>query len=892
MDKQHGAPMTSEQGTTESGNTFPCTGEIHLLDDDPVQEDEFGAHDALADAIARLVEKEPGGKAIALEGRWGSGKSTVIELLKAKLTANRRGKVFVFDSWAHEGDSLRRALVEEFKKWVESGDNGQSRLIPQLDTEEEEWKERKADVEKLARRLGEQTIKTTVTLSDLGRVMVVLLALLPVGAVLAANFVGWPRWLGLGLTATPLLLLLGVAVCIEFGKCAAPDFDQVLGIFLKQAQEETETKAWSTPDPTSIEFAETFQKLVGNVLRWMGDDQKLVVVLDNLDRLPSYEAVRALATVRVLFEHGINRPAYMSGFWLLVPYDAASLHGEPAAAGPIIVDSLFGDLGMVLAQPARSPTNESGPEHAFRQKFFQTRFRLPQPVQLRWQEYLKNCLKRALLGHRDDEALFESICSLFELVRKRDSEGVEDAREIARYNFPTPREVKLFINRLVAIHMQWPCEKTSNAATTGESKGGQRDRVAPIPLILQAGFALCEKRVDGDLSKYVPGWRNEGFFAHSELRLILKTVEQGSLGGGQWKQWERQVAAMWYGVPQEAALHMLLRPPIHEAFLQGVLREGYADDKLPYQRLLDSRAIDGFWEIAQMVAREHLGSPDTGAFERCARTLAVLAEWREQSEEWTNAWKAVEADAINVLRDHKSTLDRSQFSPVGGRNLARAIGINEASRDLASVGLEILSRVPDGMPDDYYPQWARGTVALMGAMMGRGWEGEIVAFRVPSSPSAYVYLASAATEYESLKKLGVNWIPGGGPDKIMTTFQDAFQRSGLPLECALGFDWLLDVHPDWPWERLADKVRAILLGTQTQGQMQRNVRLFLVRGLRKLLERRRGTNEEWVGVLKNLKGTIQQMVSMMRNEIQTAADAVKEQIAAEVKEWEAILAML
>lgn len=872
--------------------TLPCIGRIHLVADDPVSEDEFGAHDALAEAIARLVENEPGGKAVALEGQWGSGKSTVIDLLKAKLEVKRRGRVFVFDGWAHEGDSLRRALVEEFMRWLEAGEDGQPKLIPQLEPGQEEWEERKADVEKLARRLGEQTIRTTATLSGLGRVMVVLLAMLPVGAVLAANFAGWLRWLGLGLTASPVLLLLGVAVFIWLGKCAAPDFDQVLGIFLKQVHSEIKRKVWSTPDPTSVEFAETFQKILADVLRWMGNEQKLVIVLDNLDRLPSHEAMRALATVRVLFEQGGDRPACLSRFWLLVPYDPASLHGEPGYSDSIIVNDPFSGLGIVSAQPAKTPVSENGPEHAFRQKFFQTRFKLPQPVLLRWRDYLKNCLRKALPGHEIDRALFDSICNLFELVRNHDSGSVADAREIARYSFPTPREVKLFVNRLVAIHMQWPCEKASNAETTGKLKGGQRDRVEPIPLVLQAGFALCEKRVHGDLSKHVLGSDNERIFFPSELRLILKAIEEDGLQGKTWEEWERHVAAMWYGVPQQEALQMLLRPQIHDALRQGVLREGYADDKLPYEKLLESRRIDGFWEIARSVGRECIGAPETGSFERTAKTLGVLAKWKETSEEWETTWKTIEADAINVLRDKRSTLDRSRFSSVSGRNFARAIGIPEANRDLARVGLDVLSRVPDGTPDDFFPQWAQETVALMGAMMGRGWEGEILAFKVPSSPSAFVHLASAATQYESLKKPGVNWVPSGGPEKIVTTLQDAFQRGGVPVEYALGFDWLVDVHPDWPWEKLADKLRAIFLSGQAQGQTQPNVRHLLVRGLRKVLELSRDKNEDWIRTLKTLKGTIQQVNGVRRGEVQTTANAENEHITAEVKEWESILAML
>lgn len=89
-----------------------------LLPDSPAQTDAFGSHERLASAIAELISSDTGGKSIALTGSWGSGKSTVITLLKSKLEAYAR--VFVFDAWAHEGDPLRRAFLERLIDFTES----------------------------------------------------------------------------------------------------------------------------------------------------------------------------------------------------------------------------------------------------------------------------------------------------------------------------------------------------------------------------------------------------------------------------------------------------------------------------------------------------------------------------------------------------------------------------------------------------------------------------------------------------------------------------------------------------------------------------------------------------------------------------------------------------
>ena len=87
-----------------------------LLPDEPAGADTLGgAHDRVATAIADLVRSDDGGKAIGLEGGWGSGKSTVVRLVTGKLTddSTRSMRVAVFDAWAHQGDPLRRTFLQQ-----------------------------------------------------------------------------------------------------------------------------------------------------------------------------------------------------------------------------------------------------------------------------------------------------------------------------------------------------------------------------------------------------------------------------------------------------------------------------------------------------------------------------------------------------------------------------------------------------------------------------------------------------------------------------------------------------------------------------------------------------------------------------------------------------------
>src|SRR5437667_6795474 len=89
-----------------------------LLSDEPALTDWFGSHDKLAIALADLISNEPGGRAIALTGSWGSGKSSTIKFLSEKLDEQTR--VFLFNAWNHQGDSLRRTFLEQLIDYLKN----------------------------------------------------------------------------------------------------------------------------------------------------------------------------------------------------------------------------------------------------------------------------------------------------------------------------------------------------------------------------------------------------------------------------------------------------------------------------------------------------------------------------------------------------------------------------------------------------------------------------------------------------------------------------------------------------------------------------------------------------------------------------------------------------
>ena len=95
--------------------------EVEFVSDNPAEKDEFPtrAHERVAKTLVSIIRGGEGGRAIGLEGTWGSGKSTVIDFALAEFkkensnSVELKHSVFVFDAWAHQSDPLRRVFLEE-----------------------------------------------------------------------------------------------------------------------------------------------------------------------------------------------------------------------------------------------------------------------------------------------------------------------------------------------------------------------------------------------------------------------------------------------------------------------------------------------------------------------------------------------------------------------------------------------------------------------------------------------------------------------------------------------------------------------------------------------------------------------------------------------------------
>jgi hypothetical protein len=435
---------------TSNHELQPCP--TVLLDDLATGQDAF-RHRQIAEAIASMIVNEAGGRAIAITGSWGSGKSTVIRLLADALDkSGTEIKVITFDAWAHQGDPLRRTFLEhaitELDEWIGSGAT---------------WKR---EIDKLSRRLIETETKSSSALTPWGMYGILTgLASAPGFALFTAlkgslhSSLYVLSWIGFCLGVAPLIF--GI---MFFGRWASVNLcgdKKNLPALIQNSSENTEkTESNSTPEPTSIEFEQTYKRLLREALG--SNKRRLVFVMDNLDRLAGEDALAIWGTLRTFFDAPLQHESWYPRVWIAVPFDEEA----------------------VSRQLGNKDNGEAG-KH-FLEKTFQAFYRVPPAILTNWENFLHDNFVKAFPAHQDLEE-FRTIFRLYE--RLGNDIGVQ----------PTPRHIKLFLNQLGSLHRQWQ---------------------HAIPITTQAAFCLLLQRLKDDLLTQLRRPQNMAIFPLSLSRRL------------------------------------------------------------------------------------------------------------------------------------------------------------------------------------------------------------------------------------------------------------------------------------------------------------------------------------------------------------------------------------
>lgn len=526
---------------------------VTILRDEPSDEDKFrsnssaqGPHERIATAIENRIVSKEGGGAIGLEGEYGSGKSTIIRLLENRLRKREDADdicFVVFDAWAHEGDPLRRAFLETLiNELLERPD-----WLPK-----EKWIDKKEQLSQRHRKVKESR---TTRPSTFGIWMAFATACVPLGLLVTRlvatkeNFdfdpslqIAWPVLVGIVLASMPLIMplfrLLELADKVRLYKKYHKDFPEKTAKFRKRRNKlykkwskaprtyrdvfsaehfnflaanatlDSESDAYESPDPTSIEFEHDFRELLEDSLT--PPAHKIVLVVDNLDRLTAEQSLRVWSNLQAFVGHPeLNGERWKSKFTLLVPYTPAAI--------------------QEIWKKTRSVTNAE----SFFEKTFQIRYRTPPPTLSNWRENLRRMLIDAIPDMPPEER--KRVIEVFDLVR------------LERPGRIVPRQLKLSVNQLAILCEMWsgegfeiPSRSLAYAVLHGVPPG-------EVEECLRSGLRHPNATEDKD---------KKAFPSEGAIQICGKDLIE-------------HLAAVHFNVEQAEAIQLLMDNAIEEALMAG-----------------------------------------------------------------------------------------------------------------------------------------------------------------------------------------------------------------------------------------------------------------------------------------------------------------------------------
>jgi len=720
-----------------------------LLEDLPAQADSFGGHERVANAIADLVSHEDGGKSIALTGSWGSGKSTVVELLKAKLNrSDSPARVFVFDAWAHQGDPLRRTFLETMIRFFSCEGT--------LWCKEERWQE---DLDRLTKRREDIETKSEPILTLAGKLVALCIFLVPLGYALFGRcsiFVpGWEKLvgiLGLVMSLSPLLVVLFMWLLWRptrnmftrtfwltlFTKAFWLTYrhphneENLTSVFITKNREVVKSRAIKTPDPTSLEFQEIFRKVISDVLQ--DNKRKLIIVIDNLDRIDPGNALSIWATMRTFFDLTPDSgEGWQKRLWLIVPFDTSALNR------------------LWNYEADKSITKEL--VHAFADKSFQVRFDVAPPVLSTWKAFLEEQLRRALPDHDPND--FHSIYLLYHL------KGLPG-------RLPTPRDIKVYVNSIGALHRQWQDE---------------------ISLPAQALYVLMSKdepRFDEKLSK--------------EEVLEPYTRQIVSLVGDDYRE---ALAAIHFNVTKEKSLQVLMGQLVRKALSEGNLEELKEREKIP-----------GFPQVIEHVIGEDCFSwikAESSTIGIVANALAQLTQQNDPSLQ--RSWHLLCDAASNI--ESWSLLDQDT-----GNGIAQLIRRRSHS-DFVRRIVAALSKSPAG--DEKEPQavdpvkinsWLQGVTNVLKTVNEVGHTALAKEyFSVTGNAPTYVSAISQLASMPESIALQTYFKPGIGAKGVIEELVRIAKEGKFNESYSAAVKIMFGIDRAWQWPELVNSLNARLQGT-------------------------------------------------------------------------------
>jgi len=394
----------------------------HFIVDKPLGEDFFEgqSQSKLAENISYYIQKvddentnkESLPRIIGIEGSWGSGKSNVVTKLDNKLK-NLSYYIFTYDTWSHQEDLQRRSILETLVKNLINDKVLHGRVSIAMrngKSHTDEW------ANQLALLLSNKTTtitKSIPTLSEPARWGIFILGLYTI----LNTFLGllnnmFPK---IELSFCSFLLIelfpifLGIVIAFYYHFYKKRTWEEVFTLLTQKSNNTVDEQFTSSEEPSVTEFKNWLQVISNQLEKKESSKKKVIIVFDNMDRLPSDKVIQLWSLIHTFFAG-----SDFKNIWAIIPFDYLHL------------------CEAILP----SEKKEIDKFKQFINKTFPIVFTVPKPVITDYRKLFNTLFEKAFGKNEQDK---EHICQVFMCLEEN----------------PNPRTVICFINELVALRLQW-----------------------------------------------------------------------------------------------------------------------------------------------------------------------------------------------------------------------------------------------------------------------------------------------------------------------------------------------------------------------------------------------------------------------------------------------------
>lgn len=387
-----------------------------FIQDKPQGIDKFdgASQEALSKAIAKhikdndsLPQKDCLPRIIGIEGIWGAGKSNVVKLIEKHLQKDDSDYFFFeYDAWGNQEDLQRRSLLEQLTDKLVNEEIliGYTKITTKGGgTKSVTWPK------KLKLLLARKTETTTLSYPRLsngviaGTITTILTSIASLTGALLADRCGW-GW-SIIIALLPIIITLIVWAIAAWKNPNYRNFSYILAVYNDKEKKETEYEVISEEEPSVVEFKRWMQDVSDNLNP--KKCRKLVIVFDNMDRLPAEKVKQLWSSIHTFFaETGFEN------IWVIIPYDITHL------------SCAFGDNETKAHELAQYFIN----------KTFPVTFTVPKPVITDYKGIFRKLFEEAFGNTKNqDENIINRLYRL-------------------QHNEANIRDIIIFINRLVSLY--------------------------------------------------------------------------------------------------------------------------------------------------------------------------------------------------------------------------------------------------------------------------------------------------------------------------------------------------------------------------------------------------------------------------------------------------------